>query len=157
MPEEIDGTVAMDLVRSAMGALPLTHGNAILCTKRQLQSTMLRLTEEAHSIGFAKGRKAQFISLAVIDTAERPAWMDIRLDNQQDLARHNIRLQPIVLRSLIGAGYRCIGDLCRVSDYELRKLFYVGRTTTGLIRNIIRQLQTRPAEGGDDLQEEAVG
>ena len=101
-------------------------------------------------MGFVSGQKEHSASCMGLGTAERPNWMDIRLDNPEDLARHNIRLQPIVLRSLIGAGYRCIGDLCWVSDLELRKLFYVGRKTTGLIRNIIRRLQTRPAEGGDD-------
>ena len=157
MPEEIDGTVALDLVSSAMGYLPLTRGNAILCTKRQLQTSMFRLAEEAYAMGFISGQKEHSASCAGLGTAERPNWMDIRLDNPQDLARHNIRLQPIVLRSLIGAGYRCIGDLCWVSDYELRKLFYVGRRTTGLIRNIIRRLQTRPAEDKDDSQAGNVG
>lgn len=73
----------------------------------------------------------------------RPAWMDIQLNDAQELAKHNLRLRPIVVRSLLGAGYRCLGDLCWVSEYELRKLFYIGRTTTRQIRILIRQLQAR--------------
>jgi len=72
--------------------------------------------------------------------------MDIRLDNLSALAGHGLRLQPVVLRSLIGAGYHQLGDLCWTSDYELRKLFYVGRKTARHIRTAIRQLQTRPLE-----------
>jgi hypothetical protein len=150
MPEELDGAVAKDLVRSAMGFLPLTRGNTVLCTKRQLEAAMLRLAQEAYAMGFLSDQKEQFASLALLGTAEHPAWMDIRLDNPQELTKHNIRLRPIVLRSLIGAGYRCLGDLCWVSDYELRKLFYIGRITTRQLRNILRQFQTRPPEGGDD-------
>ena len=37
VPEEIDPAVADDLVRDAMGFLPLTLGNKVLCTKRQLR------------------------------------------------------------------------------------------------------------------------
>ncbi len=42
---------------------------------------------------------------------DRPTWMDIKLDDPKELAKHNIRLKPVVLRSFIGAGYRCVGDL----------------------------------------------
>jgi hypothetical protein len=75
---------------------------------------------------------------------ERPAWMEIRLDNAEELAKHEIRLQPIVVRSLLGAGHHCLGDLCRVSEYGLRKLFYIGRTAARQPKIIVRQLQTRP-------------
>jgi len=36
--------------------------------------------------------------------------MDIRLD-PTDLAAHHIHLKPMVLKSLNGAGYHCLGDL----------------------------------------------
>lgn len=139
MPEQLDPAVAEDLVRSAMGSLPLTPGNKVLCTKGQLRECMLRLAEEAHATGFLSGQKERF---DLRGSGDRPTWMDIRLDDPQDLARHGIRLRPIVFRSLIGAGYRCLGDLCWVPDHEMRKLFYIGRTTTRQIRNIIRQFQT---------------
>ena len=123
----------------AMGFLQLTHDDKVLCTKRQLQECMLRLARDAYATGFLSGQKEQFYWPG---TGQCPAWMDIHLDDPRDLAKHNIRLRPIVLRSLAGAGYRCVGDLCRVPDHELRKLFYVGRITTRQIRNIIRRFQT---------------
>ena len=147
MSEELDPAVAEVLVGAAMRFLPLTGGNKVLCTKRQLQECMLRLAQEAYATGFLLGQKEQFY---LPGPGQRPAWMDIRLDDPQDLAKHNIRLRPIVLRSLAGAGYRCLGDLCWVPDHELRRLFYIGRVTTRELRNVIRQLQTRPLEGGHD-------
>ena len=104
MPEELDPAVAETLVGSAMGFLPTTHGNKVLCTKRQLRECMLRLAQEAYTTGFLLGQKEQ---ACLLGHGQRPAWMDIRLDDPQDLAKHNIRLRPIVLRSLIGAGYHC--------------------------------------------------
>lgn len=139
MPEELDPAVAEDLVDTALGSLPLTRGNQVLCTKRQLRECMLRLAQEAYATGFLWGEKQQF---DLIDPGQRPAWMDIRLDDPQDLARHEIRLRPVVLRSLTGAGYRRLGDLCWVPDHKLRKLFYVGRITTREIRTIIRKFRT---------------
>jgi hypothetical protein len=144
MPEELDPAVAEVLVRGAMGFLPLTQGNKVLCTKRQLQECMLRLAQEAYATGFLSGQKEQFL---LPGSGPHPAWMDIHLDDPKDLAKHNIRLRPIVLRSLTDAGYRRLGDLCWVPDHELRKLFYVGRITTRQIRNIIRQLQTGSRAG----------
>jgi hypothetical protein len=72
--------------------------------------------------------------------------MDIHLDDPQDLVKHNVRLRPIVLRSLAGAGYGCLGDLCWVPDHELRSC-YIGRITTRQIRNIIRQFQAGSRAG----------
>lgn len=141
---ELDPAVAEVLVGAAMGFLPLTPGNKVLCTKRQLHECMLRLAEEAYATGFLLGQKEQF---SLLLNGQRPAWMDIRLDDPQDIAKHDIRLRPIVLASLIGAGYRCLGDLCWVPDHELRKLFYIGRITTRQIRNIIRQVQTSSRAG----------
>ena len=144
MPEELDPAVAEELARGAMGFLPPTPSSKVLCTKRQLQECMLRLAQEAYATGFLSGQKEQFDLRGPGDHA---AWMEIRLDDPQDLANHGIRLRPIVLRSLIGAGYRSLGDLCWVPDHEMRKLFYVGRITTREIRNIIRRFQTRPWSG----------
>src|SRR5437870_3562263 len=109
MPEELDSAVAQDLVRSAMGFLPLTRGNKVLCTKRQMQECMLRLAQEAYAMGYLSDQKEHSSGVA-----ERPAWMDIRLDDPQDLVKHDVRLRPIVVKSLIGAGYRRLGDLCWV-------------------------------------------
>jgi hypothetical protein len=142
--DELDPAVAEALVGGAMGLLPLTHSNKVLCTKRQLQECMLRLAQEAYATGFLSGQKEQFY---LPGPGQHPTWMDIHLDDPQDLAKHNIRLRPIVLRSLAGAGYRCLGDLCWVPDHELRKLFYIGRVTTRQIRNIICQFQTNSRVG----------
>ena len=138
MLEELDSAVAQDLVDVALASLPLTRGNQVLCTKRQLRECMLRLAQEAYASGLLSGGKQQFDSL---DPARRPGWMDIRLDDPVDLAKHNIRLRPVVLRSLTGAGYRCLGDLHWVPDHELRRLFYVGRITIREIRSIIREFR----------------
>jgi hypothetical protein len=140
MPEELDPAVAKDLARGAMRFLPLTPGSKVLCTKQQLQECMSRLAQEAYAAGFLSGLKEQFVLGGPVGHA---AWMEIRLDDPQDLANHGIHLRPIVLRSLVGAGYRCLGDLCWVPDHEMRKLFYVGRVTTREIRRILQQFQTR--------------
>lgn len=143
MHEELDPAVAEDLVDLALASLPLTRGNQVLCTRRQLRECMLRLAQEAYATGFLSGEKQQIDSL---DPARRPAWMDIALDNPEDLAKHNIHLRPVVLRSLTGAGYHRVGDLCWVPDHELRKLFYVGRITICEIRRMIRQFQNSSAD-----------
>ena len=87
-----------DLVRGAIGFLPLTRGYKVLCTKPQLQDCMLRLAREAYAMGYLSDRKEHSS-----DVAARPAWMDIRLDDPQDLVRHNVRLRPVVVDHLIGA------------------------------------------------------
>jgi len=140
VPKELDAAVAENLVSSAMGFLPLTPGEKMLCTKRQLRECLLTLAQEAYAMGFLAGQKEQFLSHVVAGAAERPAWMDISLDAPNSLASYGIR--PVVIRSLIGAGYRQLGDLCWVSDYQLRKLFYIGRVTTRKIRTVIRRFQT---------------
>lgn len=151
MPEQLDVVVAENLASGATHYLPLTPGNKVLCTKRQLQECLVALAQEAYAMGFLSGQKEHFTSLVLSGAAQRPAWMEIRLDNLSALASHGLRLRPIVLRSLIDAGYRQLGDLCWASEEELRKLFYVGRKTARHIRTAIRHLQTRPlgpAHGG---------
>ena len=80
MPEELDPGVARNLADGAIGFLPLTPVNNVLCTKRQLQEC-LSLAQEAYAMGFLAGQKEQFGSLVVAGAAERPAWMDIQLDD----------------------------------------------------------------------------
>lgn len=63
MPEELDPDVAEDLVDIALGSLPLTRDNQVLCTKRELRECMLRLAREAYATGFLSGEKQQFDSL----------------------------------------------------------------------------------------------
>jgi hypothetical protein len=144
MPEQLDPVVAENLASGAMRYLPLTPSNKILCTKRQLQECLVTLAQETYAMGFLSGQKEHFNSLVLSGAAQRPAWMDIRLEDASAVVRHGLRVRPVVVRSLIGAGYRNLGDLCWASDYELRKLFYVGRKTARQIRTAIRQLQMRP-------------
>jgi hypothetical protein len=160
MPEQLDPVVAENLACGAVRYLPLTPGKKVLCTRWQLQECLVRLAQEAYAMGFLSGQKEQFGSLILRGAAQRPAWMDIQLDNLSTLASHGFRLRPIVLRSLVSAGYHQLGDLCWASDHELRKLFYVGRKTARHIRTTIRQLQTRPlepAQAGNGGAEERIG
>jgi hypothetical protein len=143
MSEELDPAVAENLASGAMRFLLLTPGNKILCTKRQLQECLVTLAREAYAMGFLSGQKEDFSSLVLSGAAQRPAWMEIRLDDAASLARHGFRMRPVVVRSLIGAGYRELGDLCWASDHELRKILYIGRKTARQIRTIVRELQTR--------------
>lgn len=146
MPEELDPALAENLASGAMRLLPLTPGKKILCTKWQLQECLVELAQEVYALGFLRGQKEQFGSIIAAGAAQRPAWMDLPLDDPGILARHGLRLRPVVVRSLIGAGYHQLGDLCWTSEHELRNLFYVGRKTARHIRTAIRQLQARPLE-----------
>jgi hypothetical protein len=160
MPEELDPTLAENLASGTMRFLQLTPGKKILCTKRQLQECLVELAQEAYAMGFLRGQKEQFGSIIFAGAAKRPAWMDLPLDAPDKLARHGLRLRPVVVRSLIGAGYHQLGDLCWASDHELRRLFCVGRKTARYIRTAIRQLQARPLEPapeGDGGAESCVG
>jgi hypothetical protein len=160
MPEQLDPVVAENLASRAMRNLPLTPGDKVICTKRQLQECLVALAQEAFAMGFLSGQKEYFSSLVLGSVTQRPAWMDIRLDDLNALARHGFRLRPVVVRSLVAAGYRELGDLCWASDYELRKLFYVGRNTIRQIRTIVRRLQMHPlepAQVGNRGAEERVG
>ena len=77
MSEELDPAVAHDLSTKAMASLPLTRGNKVFCTKRQLCECLSRLAQEAYAVGFLAGEKEQFGSLLSAGTAERSAWMNI--------------------------------------------------------------------------------
>src|SRR5450759_3918370 len=72
---------------------------------------------------------------------DRPGWMDIRLDDVATLAKHRLRLRPIVLKSLLGAGYQCLGDLRWVPGPQLTRLFYVGLKTARQIRTVVERLE----------------
>jgi hypothetical protein len=160
MPEQLDPAVAENLASGAMHYLPLTPGNKILCTRLQLKECLATLAQEAYSMGFLSGQKEQFGSLILRGAAQQPAWMDTRLDNLSALASHGFRLRPIVVRSLMGAGYHNLGDLCWASDHELRRLFYVGRKTARQIRTSIRQLQSHlaaPMPSANGRPEDHIG
>jgi hypothetical protein len=60
--------------------------------------------------------------------------MDTSLDDKAAMAARQIRLRPIMVRSLHEAGYLCLGDLRWVSLDQLIQVFYIGRKTAKLER-----------------------
>src|ERR1019366_6750138 len=78
----------------------------------------------AYAIGFLAGQEMRLRENTCPGSADRPSWMDIRLDDPAALATHHFRLRPIALRSLLDAGYQCLGDLRWVPSQrrEVRKL-----------------------------------
>ena len=142
MPIELDSKLADRIVASAMCRLNPTPGNKILCTKTALKQAILAAVDEAHEIGFLAGQKEQYGELTPPGSPDRPAWMDIRLDDPEGLARNNIRFQPVVMRSLLGAGYRRLGELRWVPSRELMNMHYVGFKWAGKIRAVIRRFES---------------
>jgi hypothetical protein len=57
------------------------------------------------------------------------------------MAPNRLRLRPIVLRSFVGAGDQCLGDLRWVSEPQLTRLFYVGMKTAKQIRATVERLE----------------
>jgi hypothetical protein len=145
MPCELDPQIAGHIVFSAISGLNPPPGDKILCTRRALHEAFLAVAQEAHEIGFLAGQKERYGELTRSGSPNRPDWMDIRLDDPADLARHHIHLKPVVLKSLIGAGYYCLGDLRWVSDRQLRGLYYVGIRTARALVASVRQFE-RDAE-----------
>jgi hypothetical protein len=141
-PDGLDSRLAERIVGTAMCRLRPTPGNKILCTKAALKETILAAVDEAHEIGFLAGQKEQYAELVRPGSPDRPAWMDIRLDDPDDLARNQIRFQPVVLRSLLGAGYRSLGDLRWVPSRELMGLHYVGFKWARQIRAVVRRFES---------------
>ncbi len=140
-PVGLDARLAERIVGTAMCRLRPTPGNKILCTKAALKEAILAAAEEAHEIGFLAGQKEQYAELTRPGSSDRPAWMDIRLDHPDDLARNHIRFQPVVLRSLLGAGYCRLGDLRWVPSRELMNLHYVGFKWARQIRAVVRRFE----------------
>ena len=141
MPGGLDARLAERIVGTAMCRLNPTPGNKILCTKAALKQAILAAVEEAHDIGFLAGQKEQYAYITYPGSPDRPAWMDIRLDDPDDLSRNHIRFQPVVLRSLLGAGYRRLGDLRWVPSRELMNLHYVGFKWAAQIRAVVRRFE----------------
>ena len=141
MPVGLDARLADRIVGTALCLLGPTSGNKILCTKDALKKAMLGAMDEAHEIGYLAGQKEQYACITCPGSPDRPAWMDIRLDDPDDLARNHIRFQPVVLRSLLGAGYCRLGDLRWVPSRELMNLHYVGFKWARQIRATVRRFE----------------
>lgn len=141
MPGELDPEIGEKLVSSAISRLHPTHGDKILSTRSVLKEAILQAAQEAYQIGFLAGEKVQLGELTGPGSPDRPAWMDIRLDDTVSLIKHKIRFKPVVLKSLLGAGYRCLGDLRWVPNRELATFHYVGIKTARQIRAVVRRFE----------------
>jgi hypothetical protein len=151
MPVELDPKIAEDIAFSAIGRLQPMRGGKVVSSRAALRATVLEAIHEAYELGVLAAEKRQFAGFTPPGSENRPAWMDIRLDSPEGLAAHEIRIQPVVLRSLLEAGFRCLGNVRWVSSRELRRLRYVGIKTAQELRDILRRME----HGG--LPESACG
>jgi len=150
MPREIDSRIADHLVSTALSSLGSPRGNNVICTRRALDAALLAAIREAHEIGFLAGQQERFAYVTSPGSPHRPAWMDIRFDDPEELRRRGIRIGPTVLKALAAAGYRRLGDLRWVSELQLRALHYVGIKTARALRAIVRRFEEAEpsSEGG---------
>ena len=141
MPSELDPKIADGLVTTAVSSLcALPHEN-IVCTRPVLERVFLAVAHEAYALGFLAGHELRLRESTIPGSTDRPAWMDIRLDDLAAMAAQGLRLRPIVLKSLLGAGYQCLGDLRWVPGPQLTRLFYVGLKTVRQIRATVERLE----------------
>jgi hypothetical protein len=141
MSGELDPTIAERISSSAIGRLQPPRGNKILCTRGGLKEAMLQVAQESYEIGLLVGQKEQLGELTRPGSPDKPTWMNIRLDDAEGLANHKIRFKPVVLSSLLGAGYRCLGDLRWIPNRQLMEFHYVGMKTAQQIRAMVRTLE----------------
>jgi hypothetical protein len=141
MPSELDPKIADSLVLTAVSSLWALPSEKILCTRRALKQAFLAVAQEAYGIGFLAGQEIRLCESTAPGSADRPSWMDVRLDDEAALAPHRLRLRPIVLRSLLSAGYQYLGDLRWVPIQQLIGLFYIGRKTAKQIRAVVERLE----------------
>src|ERR1017187_5377884 len=134
MPSEIDLEIAERLVMNATSSVWPSPGEKVVCTRSALKQAFLEVLQEAHQIGFLAGQEVRFREGTRLGSTERPSWMDVRLDDNAAMARHQLHLRPIVVRSLRDAGYHCLGDLRWVPVQRLIDVYNVGRKTAKKIR-----------------------
>jgi hypothetical protein len=94
MPVGLEARLVERIVGTAVHRMDPTPGNKILCTKSALEDAILMAVNEAYEIGFLAGQKEQYGELMRPGRPDRPAWMDIRLDDPDDLARNHMRFKP---------------------------------------------------------------
>jgi hypothetical protein len=141
MPVRLQARLAERIVDSAMCRLDRTPGDKVLCTKAALKQAILAAVGEAHEVGFLAGQKEQYRELTCPGSPDRPAWMDIRLDDPDDMARNHVRFKPVVLKSLVDAGYRRLGDLRWVPNRELTCLHYIGFKSARQVLAVVRRFE----------------
>lgn len=137
---ELDPNIAERLASNAISRLQRTSGENVVCTRSALKQTILDAVQEAYEIGLLAGEKRRLGESTRPGSANRPAWMDIRLDDAQGLATHKISFKPVTLKSLLDAGYRSIGDLRWAPNRERMQFHYVGIKTAQQIRAVLRRL-----------------
>jgi hypothetical protein len=145
MPVRLEARLAERIVDSAICRLHPTPGNKILCTKDAMKQAILAAVGEAHEIGFLAGQREQYAELTRAGSPDRPAWMGIRLDDPDALARNHVRFRPVVLKSLVDAGYRLLGDLRWVPNREFMDLHYIGFKSACQVLAVVRRFE-RDAE-----------
>ena len=141
MPSELDPKIADRLASSAVFGLRLSQGELVHCKRRALKQAFVAVAQKAYDLGFLAGQEIRLRESTRPGSADRPAWMDIRLDDAATLAQHRLRFRPIVLKSLLGAGYQYLGDLRWVPGPQLTRLFYVGLKTVRQIRDVVERLE----------------
>jgi hypothetical protein len=141
MSSELDPKIADSLAFLAIVGLRPPKGDKVLCTRNALKQAFLTVAQEAYEVGFLAGQETRLRESTCPGSPRRPSWMDIRLDDAAALAAHHLRLRPIVVRSLLHAGYQCLGDLRWVSGPQLTRLFYIGLKTARQIRTVVERLE----------------
>ena len=141
MPDELDRGIAERVTFGAIGRLLPMRGGKVVTSRAALRPVILDAIQEAYEIGILAGEKRRFGEITRPGSANRPAWMDIRLDSPEELAAHEISIQPVVLKSLLGAGFRCLGDLRWVSNRELRQFHYIGIKNAQKLRDVLRRME----------------
>jgi hypothetical protein len=104
MPIELDPKMADYLVTTAVSSPWALPNEKIVCTRRALRQAFLAIAQEAYGLGFMAGEETRLRESTAPNSAGRPSWMDIRLDDKVGMAAVGLQLRPIVLRSLLGAG-----------------------------------------------------
>jgi len=148
MRKEIDPRIAENIVTTAVSRVWFTPSDRIVCTRRVLREAIAAAIQNAYEIGFLAGQEVDLRNRTRPGSVDRPPWMDIRLDDKAAMVGLQIRLRPIMLRSLHLAGYHCLGDLRWVSIDQLIQVFYIGRKTAKQIRPAIERREDKNVEQG---------
>jgi hypothetical protein len=143
MRKEIDPRIAENLITTAVSRVWATPSDRIVCTRRVLKEAIAAAIHHAYEIGFLAGKEADLGDSTRPGSADRPQWMDIRLEDKAAMATLQIRLRPIVLRSLHEAGYHYLGDLRWVSQDQLIQVFYIGKKTAKQILAAIQRFEDK--------------
>ena len=141
MQKSLDANLAERIAEDALGSLYPVSRNKILCRRGDAKLAILEAIEEAYQIGFLAGRENLHAESCGSGSPDRLPWMDIPIDNPNELARLHSRLTPIVVNSLRGAGYRLLGDLRWVSERKLAQLKYIGPLTARKIVAAVRRCE----------------